>query len=268
MTPTANTAYRGLLDTVYVGGAEIAPRGFKTREILGYQTCIDMRYPIVTIPSRKLNYRFMAAEAYWILTGQQGLDELTPYCKNMAKFSDDNLTLSGAYGPRFISQSRYIVDALVSDNSTRQAVLTIWERNPRPSKDIPCTVSLQWLLRNNKLHCIAHMRSQDVWLGWPYDVFSFTMMTCYIIALARSQGYVLDWELGNLRVMVGSQHLYDQDSRSAIDVITSKYEDDGVILGISSLRCNTPGDILMCLGNARNADNTLVLTQIQHALCQ
>lgn len=264
MIPIANTAYRGLLDTVYIAGAEIAPRGLKTREIIGYQTCIDMQYPIVTIPSRKINYRFMAAEAYWILTGQQGLDELTPYCEKMRAFSDDGITLSGAYGPRFISQSRYIVDSLVNDESTRQAVLTIWERNPRPSKDIPCTVSLQWLLRSNKLHCIAHMRSQDVWLGWPYDVFSFTMMTCYLIGLAGKGGI---WKLGNLRVMVGSQHLYDNDNANSIKVASSKPEDDGKILAINSHGLISPDVPIDVLGYARTCPNDNVLTQIQSVLC-
>lgn len=264
MIPTANTAYRGLLETVHIAGMDVSPRDQATNEIMGYQTCIDMQYPIVTIPSRELNYRFMAAEAYWILTGQQGLDELTPYCKRMAEFSDDGVTLSGAYGPRFISQARYVVDTLVNDNSSRQAVTTIWERNPRPSKDIPCTVSLQWLLRNNKLHCIAYMRSSDVWLGWPYDVFTFTMMTCYIIALANQKA-MTGWELGNLRVMAGSQHLYKRDSEKAIKVYSSHPKDDGDILPMTSRGLISPDVPIGVLGYARicpNSDVIKVLTQI------
>ena len=262
MIPTANTVYRSLLETVNCAGMSVSPRDQATSEIMGYHTCINMQYPIVTIPSRELNYRFMAAEAYWILTGQQGLDELTPYCKRMSEFSDDGVTLSGAYGPRFISQARYVVETLVCDSSSRQAVITIWERNPRPSKDIPCTVSLQWLLRNNKLHCIAYMRSSDVWLGWPYDVFTFTMMTCYIIALSGRK-----WELGNLRVMAGSQHLYKRDSEKAIKVYSSHPKNDGDILPINAHGLITPDVPIDVLGYARTCPNESVLTQIQAVLC-
>lgn len=262
---SANYVYRGLLDTVMLCGAPVSPRGFGTQEVLGYQTVVDMSHPIVTIPTRKLNYRFMAAEAYWILTGQQGLDELTPYCSRMKDFSDDGIILNGAYGPRFISQASYIAQELVRDNSTRQAVLTIWERNPRPSKDIPCTVSLQWLLRDTRLHCIAHMRSQDVWLGWPYDVFSFTMMTCYVICKMRLLGYKEDLDLGNLRIMVGSQHIYDRDVKLATEVLSSK--DDGDILPIQSHGLIHPDVPIDVLGYARTCPNDSVLTQIQSVLC-
>lgn len=264
----ANNVYRGLLDTVVLCGNIISPRGQDTIECMGYQTVVEMESPIVTIPNRKINYRFMAAEAYWILTGQQGLDELTPYCARMKDFSDDGRTLSGAYGPRFVSQARYVASQLVTDNATRQAVMTIWERNPRPSKDIPCTVSLQWLLRNNYLHCIAHMRSQDVWLGWPYDTFTFTAMTLYIIGAMRELGYATPIHLGKLRTMVGSQHLYDRDRKGADDVMASDPKNDGDILPMTTHAINNPRDLIDALRCARDCPNDMVLPSIQSKLCQ
>lgn len=260
---TANDVYRGLLSTVALSGKTISPRGLATKEILGYQTCVDMRHPIVAIPSRKINYPFMAAEAYWILTGQQSLLPLIDYCPKMAEYSDDGLTLSGAYGPRFLSQARYVAETLVADSSSRQAVMTTWERNPRKSKDIPCTVSLQWLLRDNRLHCIAHMRSSDAWLGWPYDVFSFTMMSCYIKLLIKQLEPVHDWELGNLRLMAGSQHLYASNETRAKEVYDSPYEDDQDTLPITLHGMNTPGDLLSILGVARTCLNERVISALE-----
>jgi len=263
---TANETYRYLLETILLSKSSVAPRGQGTREYLGFTTKVDMQYPIMTIPSRKLNYRFMAAEAYWILTGQQGLNELTPYCERMKQFSDDGMTLSGAYGPRFLSQVRYIADVLSGEPETRQAVMTLWERNPRPSRDIPCTVSLQWLLRDNKLQCIVFMRSSDCWLGWPYDVFSFSMMSAYVL-LQMQNTRKHSYELGLLRIVAGSQHLYDRDVERANEVCTSSSKDDGVISPMTLSGIFIPDDLLSVLGHARDAQNDQVITQLEANLC-
>lgn len=260
----ANDVYRDTLAALVEAKSTVSPRGYGTREYLAYHTRVDMSHPIITIPARKLNYRFMVAEAYWILTGQSALQELTPYCERMRDFSDDGINLSGAYGPKFVSQARYVVDALTGDKDTRQAVMTIWERNPRPSKDIPCTVSLQWLLRDKTLHCIANMRSSDIWLGWPYDVFTFTMMSSYILL---SSPYRKQFTLGELHIIAGSQHLYDRDSEKAAWVGNSDDAEDGKIKAISLHGLNTPDDLLNVLGDIRNAPNDQVLSRLQGELC-
>lgn len=263
---TANDTYRYLLETVMLSKSSVSPRSQGTREHMAFHSVVDMEHPIVSIPDRKLNYRFMAAEAYWILTGQQGLIDLTPYCERMADFSDDGMILSGAYGPRFLSQVRYIADVLTGEPETRQAVMTLWERNPRPSRDIPCTVSLQWLLRDNKLHCIAFMRSSDCWLGWPYDVFSFTMMSAYVL-LQMKQLRKHDYQLGNLRILAGSQHIYDRDVKRVAEVIDSSRGRDLDLEPMTLSGLNTPEDLLTVLGHARDAQNEQVLLQLQANLC-
>lgn len=263
---TANESYRYLLETVMLSKSIVSPRNQATREYLGFQTKVDMQYPIVTIPSRQLNHKFMVAEAYWILKGLQGLDELTPYCQRMAQFSDDGRTLSGAYGPRFLSQVRYVTDILSAQPDTRQAVMTLWERNPRPSRDIPCTVSLQWLLRDNKLHCIAFMRSSDCWLGWPYDVFSFSMMSAYVLLQMQNTGAGNDYELGTLRILAGSQHIYARDEPKVINLLASS--DNGDIQPITLHGILTPDDLCASLGDIRNTQKDNILDHIQQQLCR
>lgn len=264
---STNTVYRRLLEALGGELVSSSPRGQPTQEILGVQTEVDLLKPIITIPSRKLNYRFMVAEAYWILTGQQGLDQLLPYCGNMSKFSDDGLNLSGAYGPRFVSQVRYVVDKLVEDPESRQAVMTLWERNPRASKDIPCTVAIQWIIRGAFLHCIVFMRSSDAWLGWPYDVFSFSMMTQYV-RLSLQQRMTTLILPGSLRIIAGSQHLYQRDRDKAYDVAWSPPKDDGDMPDMSLDGINTPGDLLCALGAFRNVPNHLILDVIKAELCK
>lgn len=195
-----------------------SPRNFETREIINHTSVVDMSDPIVKIKARKMNYTFMYGEAYWILWGSNMAQDIVPYCKPIAKFSDDGVRFDGAYGPMVVQQIRYCVDCLNSDPLSRQAVMSIWRPNPRPSKDIPCTVSLQFLIRDGKIHCIANMRSSDIWLGWVYDVFNFSCVANYIrLSLSNSDSI----SLGNLYLNAASQHLYESDAEKAQKVIDS-----------------------------------------------
>ena len=96
---------------------------------------------------------------------------------------------------------------LEKDPNTRQAVIHIKEpRNVinNPTKDLNCTLTLQFLIRDNKLHLITNMRSNDIWLGLPYDVFNFT---CMQIQMAMELGV----DVGNYYHNVGSFHMYARD---------------------------------------------------------
>jgi hypothetical protein len=119
----------------------------------------------------------------------------------MADYSDDGSTLAGAYGPRWAEQYTYLLDVLKEDTNTRQAVITIWRPNPQPSKDIPCTVMMHFMIRDFKLHLTTYMRSQDLWLGFPYDVHTFTTFQKAIAA-------ELDVNTGTYHHILGSAHLY------------------------------------------------------------
>jgi thymidylate synthase len=204
---TANEAWLETIREVNMYGHEVAPRGMPCKELLAYKSTLMMRYPIVSIPARKLGYKFQAAEAAWILSGDNRVETIAPYSKAIARFSDDGIRYFGAYGPRVIDQIAGVAKAIANDPDTRQAVMTIWRSNPPATKDVPCTVSIQWLVRDGKLHCIDTMRSSDTWLGWPYDVFNFSMLTGYL-ALYLRRVYGVSYDLGSLSLVAGSQHIY------------------------------------------------------------
>jgi thymidylate synthase len=65
------------------------------------------------------------------------------------------------------------------------------------------------------------MRSSDIWLGVPYDVFNFTMLTGYLMLLLREKG-LDNLELGYLYLNAGSRHLYENNFESAIDVLNNR----------------------------------------------
>lgn len=200
-------AWKQLVAQLIGQGTQVAPRGQTTLEILHNTMVVDMKYPVLLEPARKLNYRFMAAEAYWILSGNDKLANIAPYNSRITQFSDDGVVFAGAYGPRYVAQRQYVVDTLKRDLDSRQATITIWQPNPAPSKDIPCTVALNFMVRDSKLHLHAFMRSSDAWLGVPYDVFNFTMMACDIAAMlntTRDEPIVP----GVLFLTMASSHLY------------------------------------------------------------
>lgn len=230
-----NAQWLRVLEEVLQNGNESAPRGKPILEILGYQTKILMSSPVMTIAERKLSYKFMCAEAAWILDGDNRVESITGFNKNIAKFSDDGVYFAGAYGPRIVDQLTYVVDTLVADPDSRQAVIEIWRPNPRSSKDVPCTISVQWFVRNGALHCVDTMRSSDIWLGWPYDVFNFSMLSAYIVLLIKHRN--LGWlpngsdnkkyetlhnlKLGTLILNAGSQHLYEENFDAARLLVSS-----------------------------------------------
>ena len=222
---STNTAWLQALDGCLNHGRDAAPRGMKIKELIGYQTTTPLEFPVMTIVDRKLGYKFMAAEAAWILSGDNRVRTISPYSNAISRFSDDGYFFHGAYGPAIRDQLHFVIDSLNADPDTRQAVLTIWRPNPRPSKDIPCTVSVQFLIRNNMLHVIDTMRSSDLWLGWPYDVFNFSMLARYVICHLNTKP-----DLGVLVLQAGSSHLYEQNWEDVSKIIEGCSAADTVVI--------------------------------------
>lgn len=211
-------------------GVEIAPRGVRTKELINCTIHLtNPRNRYIYNSTRRLNMAFGVAEFLWIITGQNVVDMVSYYNSSMAKFSDDGVTLSGAYGRRlrgdklwrgysrhgYIDQLTAVIGKLRQDPSTRQAINIIW--NPiedyAETKDVPCTLGFQYLLRDGKLHMITTMRSNDVWLGVPYDVHQFTMIQEIIAAM-------LDVEIGEYFHNIGSLHLYENNYNIANEVLS------------------------------------------------
>lgn len=187
----------------------VSPRGIEVLEIINGYYNVDMNTPFISIKERKVNYGFMFAEAAWIVEGSNRLSKITPYMKSYMKFSDDNVFMSGSYGVKIVEQLRYVVDSLMDDQDSRQAVLTTWRERPGKSKDIPCTISMQFLVRGGSLNSIVNMRSHDIVKGFTYDVFTFSMVCLAVKLLLKERG--VEVKMGRLYVNAGSLHLYKDD---------------------------------------------------------
>lgn len=210
---SANFEWLSELSWAFNKGNDVTPRGQLTKEVLQQTSIVNMRRPVVTLPERKLSTKFLGGEAYWILSGDNRVETIAPYNKNIVNYSDDGVTFFGAYGPRILSQLDYVIDKLKSDADTRQAVLTIWRENPPETKDVPCTVAVHFMIRDHKLNCHVFMRSNDLWLGFPYDVFNFSMLShlvcCKLNAFVVENGGVII-EPGMLYHTASSRHIYEQ----------------------------------------------------------
>lgn len=120
-----------------------------------------------------------------------------------------------------ITQTLLALQALEQSPSTRQAVMTCYDAGDLlhavggNKKDIPCTLNLQFLSRSGELSLITTMRSNDLWLGFPYDVFCFT-------TLQRLFAKVLGLKLGCYIHNVGSLHLYTRDQSKGGPVISEE----------------------------------------------
>ncbi len=205
-----NNVWDEVLDYLLREGKESAPRGKKIKEQLNVSLHVrEPRGNILVNQVRNLGYRAMVAEWLWIASGTDKLAPLLQYNKNYERFTDDGITLYGAYGPRIRKVWHDRVELLQRDRDTRQAVISIWSPDTRmDTKDTPCTETLQFFIRQERLHLTVNMRSSDAWLGLPNDFYVFSQ-------LQNEMGCELDLDLGGLTMNLGSSHLYEENYGAA-----------------------------------------------------
>lgn len=169
---------------------------------------------IVTNHIRSMPMRYAIGELAWYLSGSNRVSDISRFAKKWIDISDDGLHNNSAYGWRIydkfdFNQWDYVKELIRKDPNTRQAIIHIKDADNRPTKDTPCTVYLQFLLRDNKLNLSVHMRSNDIWMGVPYDMFSF----CF---LQMKMAMELGVDIGEYTHYAGSLHLYARDYETAI----------------------------------------------------
>ena len=201
-----------------INSETVAPRGQASREQVGVTLQVTSgQENILFHPKRAPNYRFMVAEWLWIWFGCSDVKTIAQYNSQIAQFSDNGNTFDGAYGPRVRAQWPYIVESFKRDFTTRQAVISIF--SPRAleeqSKDVPCTLTIQFLMRFDAIHTIICMRSSDVWLGLPYDFFNFSM-------LGNILAGQLGARVGSVTMHLGSSHLYERNLQVAKEVVRNE----------------------------------------------
>lgn len=206
--------YRWLLQDIAFEGTKRAPRGQPTRELRDYVIAIDRPLAdyqdLAALPTgigRGLNLKIAALEALQLCCGIE-LPELSHrVAPSLSPYAEDDGHFWGSYGARIGGQLVNCYHKLVADPDTRQAVVTLWDPvldGQGGKRDHPCTLSLTFSLIDGWLELSVTMRSNDAWLGLPYDVFQFT-------ALQASLANALGVPLGRYTHHAVSLHLYERD---------------------------------------------------------
>lgn len=230
-----NEMWQQLIAKLARDGVKSASRNGKMRELFGWSgqlNALGVGRSILTSKCRKLDPCFAGAELIWYLSGRDDAAFMCDYAPKYASFANPPTrdgVVYGAYGARFYtnpgwqervfsddtligvsSQLEGVVHLLKKDPDSRQAVVALWDSADLAgaikggTNDLPCTVCLQFRLRDNFLHASTYMRSNDAWLGTPYDVLNFTNIQK--VLAGRLECYV-----GTYSHSVGSMHIYESD---------------------------------------------------------
>ena len=207
-------AYIKICDLLSKKGREIIVRGLETKELCTVIIKIaNPRTRIINNSIRKVTIPFAIGEWLWCMEGRNDLEMISYYAPSYKKYSDDGITVHGAYGPRIVPCIKEIIEILKNDMYSRQAIIPIYNNNDVncKSKDIPCTLTMHFLVRDAKLNMNVYMRSNDIYLGFPYDIFNFTMLHEYIATK-------LGVELGDYTHIVDSMHYYIKDEEKIVAI--------------------------------------------------
>ncbi|RRA99213.1 thymidylate synthase [Larkinella rosea] len=164
-------------------------------------------------------------ELLWYLSKKNELEFITYYIKAYENESDDMKTVYGGYGPRIfnfrgkLNQIENVINLLTKKATSRKAVIQLFDAEDlaETHKEIPCTCTLQFFIREDRLHMFTSMRSNDAYRGLPHDIFAFTMIQ---EIMARS----LNIEIGEYHHAVGSLHLYEKDKNKAEEYINAGFQ--------------------------------------------
>ena len=203
-------------------GSATSPRGMSTLEVIGHNFSLtNPRARIVAFPDRRWSLPLAIGEFCWHMRGDISVEALSYYADAWSSFSDDGITVRGScYGNKALSKNHGDSSwdrcklLLRNDKDSRRAVITfdVLDDSDLTTRDKSCLTTMQFLIREDRLSLVANMRSNDIYLGLPYDVFLFTMMQ-EVMALE------LGVDVGAYTHFVGSLHVYERN----IAAIRSQY---------------------------------------------
>ncbi len=206
--------YLELLDRALTEGVERPDRtGTGTLAVFGHQMRFDLADGFPALTTKKLHLRSILHELLWFLAGDTNVKYLNDNgVRIWNEWADDNGELGPIYGAQWrswrtaqggsIDQIEHLVTALREDPYSRRHIVSAWnvgelERMALP----PCHTIFQFFVAGGRLSCQLYQRSGDVFLGVPFNIASYALLT---MMLAQ----VVDLEPGDFVLTLGDAHLY------------------------------------------------------------
>lgn len=206
--------YLDLLRHVLEQGAEKSDRtGTGTRSVFGWQMRFDLNegFPLVT--TKKLHLRSIIHELLWFLKGETNIAYLKDNKVSIwDEWADANGELGPVYGKQWrswegadgktIDQMQWLVDEIKRNPDSRRLVISAWNVAELPKMALmPCHSLFQFYVVGGKLSCQLYQRSGDIFLGVPFNIASYALLT-HMVAQATGLG------VGDFVHTLGDAHLY------------------------------------------------------------
>lgn len=222
-----NEGYQFLLkELIAKGNHSIGAQQGVIKELLNYELELsDPRKSVLSLPIRNMSRRYAAGEFLLYMSGTDDVEAFAHYSKAWRDLATPEGKINSAYGERMFGSGKrlqYAINQLRKNSDTKNAVVVIRdERDQREDlKDRCCTMFLQFTIRDRKLDMRTCMRSSDIWLGLPYDVFCFTRIMQYVLyEVNKSYGADEQIKLGTYTHQMLNVHAYPLNYAKIIEYV-------------------------------------------------
>jgi thymidylate synthase len=207
-------AYLDLLHHVMENGTDKSDRtGTGTRSVFGYQMRFDLAegFPLVT--TKKVHLRSIIHELLWFLKGDSNIAYLKEHNVSIwDEWADENGELGPVYGVQWrswptpdgrkIDQISQLIERIKTNPDSRRHIVSAWNVAEVDHMALPpCHTMFQFYVANGKLSCQLYQRSADLFLGVPFNIASYALLTMMV-------AQVCNLEVGDFVHTFGDAHIY------------------------------------------------------------
>jgi thymidylate synthase len=206
--------YLDLLQYILVNGVHKADRtGTGTLSVFGYQMRFDLNkgFPILT--TKKIHLKSILYELLWFIKGESNIRYLKENGIGIwDEWADENGELGPIYGVQWrqwrtadgevIDQISQVIEQIKHDPNSRRLIVNAWNVGEIPRMALPpCHLLFQFYVVDGKLSCQFYQRSADVFIGVPFNITSYALLTMMV-------AQVCQLGVGDLIQVMGDTHLY------------------------------------------------------------
>ena len=213
--------YLDLLKHIMTEGTDKGDRtGTGTRSVFGYQMRFDLNEGFPMVTTKKVHFKSVVYELLWFLKGDTNVKYLQDHgVRIWNEWADDEGNLGPVYGKqwrawscadgRVIDQIAEVIETIKNNPNSRRMIVNAWNVGDLDAMALsPCHCLFQFYVSDGKLSCQLYQRSADVFLGVPFNIASYALLTM-MIAQTCGLGY------GDFVHTFGDVHLYSNHLEQA-----------------------------------------------------